>query len=132
MTYPGQPRIKSAAALALHLRRQIADGVYRPGQRIPSEDDLRATYGLAIGTINRAVGELRRMGIVDWVRGYGVVVREPREVERVYAAPGSRIEARPATTEEQEEWGEGVAALVLWHEDGTGDTYPGDRTAFYT
>lgn len=132
MTYPGQPRITTAAALARHLRQQIADGVYQPGQRIPSEDDLRDTYGLAIGTINRAVGELRRMGIVDWVRGYGVVVREPREIDRVYAEPGSRIEARPSTTEEQEEWGEGVSALVLHRPDGTGDVYPGDRTVFYT
>lgn len=132
MTYPGQPRIRSAAALALHLRRQIADGVYRPGQRIPSEDDLRATYGLAIGTINRAVGELRRMGIVDWIRGYGVVVREPREIQYVQLEAGSTIEARPSTTEEQDEWGEGVSAIVVTFPDGTEKVYPGDRTMFRT
>lgn len=132
MTYPGQPRIRSAAALTLHLRQQIADGVYRPGQRIPSEDDLRDTYGLAIGTINRAVGELRRMGVVDWVRGYGVVVREPREVRVVQVEPDSLITARPSTTEEQDEWGEGVSAVVVRHPDGTEETYPGDRTVFLT
>jgi GntR family transcriptional regulator len=132
VTYPGQPRIKSAAALALHLRRQITDGIYRPGQRIPSEDDLRATYGLAIGTVNKAVGELRRMGVVDWVRGYGVVVREPREIEYVQVEPGSEINARPSTTEEQDEWGEGVSALVVRRPDGSKKVYPGDRTVFYT
>jgi DNA-binding GntR family transcriptional regulator len=130
--FPGQPRITGYKSLAIHLRREIADGRYRPGQRLPSEDDLRETYGLAIGTVNRAVHELRRMGIVDYIRGYGVVVREPREIEQVYAEPGSRITSRPATTEEVEEWGEGVAALILWHEDGTGDPYPSDRTEFYT
>ena len=132
MTYPGQPRIRSAAALALHLRQQIADGVYRPGQRIPSEDDLRDTYGLAIGTINRAVGELRRMGVVDWVRGYGVVVREPREIRVVQVEPDSLITARPSTTEEQDEWGEGVSAVVVRRPDGTEETYPCDRTVFLT
>lgn len=132
MIFPGQPRITGYKALAMHLRQQIAAGVYQPGRRLPSEDDLRETYGLAIGTINRAVHELRRMGVVDWVRGYGVVVREPREIQRVYAEPGSRIEARPSTTEEQEVWGEGVSALILWHPDGLADVYPGDRTVFYT
>jgi hypothetical protein len=59
-------------------------------------------------------------------------VRESREVERVQVEPGSWIEARPSTTEEQEEWGEGVSALVLHRPDGTGDVYPGDRTVFET
>jgi DNA-binding GntR family transcriptional regulator len=130
--FPGQPRITGAKALAALLRRQIAAGEYRPGQRLPSEDDLREIHGLAIGTINKAVHELRRMGVVDYIRGYGVVVREPREIERVYAEPGSRITSRPSTTEEQDEWGEGVVALILWHPDGTGDPYPSDRTEFYT
>lgn len=132
MIYPGQPRINTSAALALHLRKQITEGQLRPGQRLPSERDLGQTFGLARGTVAKAVYELRRMGVVDYIHGYGVVVREPREIQRVYAEPGSRIEARPSTTEEQDEWGEGVAALVLWHEDGTGDVYPGDRTIFYT
>lgn len=132
MIFPGQPRVTGYKSLAMQLRKEIADGKYRPGQRLPSEDDLREVYGLAIGTVNRAVHELRRMGLVDWVRGYGVVVREPRDVDRVYAEPGSRITARPSTTEEQEEWGEGVSALILWHADGTGDPYPGDRTEFVT
>lgn len=124
--------VTGGATLAQHLRSQIASGQFRPGERLPSEDDMRQVYGLAIGTINRAVGELRRMGVVDYVRGYGVVVREPRGVLRVHVEPGSRITARPATTEEQDEWGEGVSALILWHGDGTGDVYPGDRTEFFT
>lgn len=130
--YPGQPRITGYQTLAIHLRQRIAAGDWQPGQRLPSEEDLRQEHGLAIGTVNRAVNELRRMGVVDYVRGYGVVVREPREVERVAVPPGCRITARPATTEEQQEWGEGVSALIVWHDDGTGDVYPGDRTEFYT
>lgn len=132
MIYPGQPRINGYKALARHLRDQIIAGTWQPGQRLPSEDDMREMYGLAVGTINRAVHELRRMGVVDWVRGYGVVVREPRQVRRVYAEPGSRITARPSTTEEQDEWGEGVSALLLWHTDGLVDVYRGDRTEFVT
>lgn len=132
MIFPGQPRINGYQSLAVHLRKQIADGVYRAGQRLPSEEDLRQTHGLAIGTVNRAVHELRRMGVVDYVRGYGCVVREPREIRRVYAEPGSRVTARPSTTEEQDEWGEGVSALLLWHQDGLVDVYPGDRTEFVT
>lgn len=132
MAYQWQARVTGAASLAMHLRREITEGRPRPGQRLPSERDLQQMYGLARGTVAKAVHELRRMGLVDHIPGYGVVVREPREIERVYAEPGSRIEARPSTTEEQEEWGEGVSALILWHADGTGDVYPGDRTEFYT
>lgn len=127
-----QGQVASSAELASHVRRLIETGALEPADRLPSEDDFRRAYGLAILTINRAVHELRRMGVVDWVRGYGVVVREPREIQRVYAEPGSRIEARPSTTEEQEVWGEGVSALILWHPDGLADVYPGDRTVFYT
>jgi hypothetical protein len=125
-------RVANSAELASYIRGLIESGALEPADRLPSEDDFRKAYGLAILTINRAIKELRRMGVVDWVRGYGVVVREPREIERVYAEPGSRVTARPSTTEEQEEWGEGVSALILWHVDGTGDVYPGDRTEFYT
>jgi DNA-binding GntR family transcriptional regulator len=129
--YPGQSRIDTSALLALHLRTEITEGRLRPGQRLPSERDLGQMFGLARGTVAKAVYELRRMGVVDYVRGYGVVVREPRDIEYVQLEPGSKIEARPSTTEEQEEWGEGVSALVLHRPDGTGDVYPGDRTVFY-
>mgnify|MGYP006196954261 CR=1 FL=1 len=46
--------------------------------------------------------------------------------------PEILLPERYLTTEEQDEWGEGVSALVLWHTDGTADVYPGDRTEFYT
>lgn len=118
--------------LALHLRKEIAEGRWQPGRRLPSERDLGQTYGLARGTVAKAVHELRRMGVVDYIHGYGVVVREPREIQYVQVEPGSTIEARPSTTEEQDEWGEGVAAIVVTLPDGTEKVYPGDRTMFRT
>jgi DNA-binding transcriptional MocR family regulator len=100
--------------------------------RLPSEKDLGQTFGLARGTVAKAVHELRRMGVVDYIRGYAVVVREPREIQYVQVEPGSEVKARPSTTEEQNEWGEGVSALIVVRPDGSEKVYPGDRTVFYT
>lgn len=132
MIFPGEPRIRGYVALAAHLRKRIQDGEFQPGQRLPAEPDLMATYGLAEKTVRRAVHVLRDEGIAEHVPGWGTVVKEPREVERIRLEPGSRVRARPATLEERGRYGEGVAMLQVFYRDGAGDAYPGDRTEFYT
>ena len=63
------------AQLAAILRRQIAGGVYPPGERIPSEPTISKQYGLSIMTVRQAIGVLTEQGLLDRVRGSGTFVR---------------------------------------------------------
>jgi GntR family transcriptional regulator, transcriptional repressor for pyruvate dehydrogenase complex len=45
-----------------HLRRQILSGALKPGQRIPSEQDLSAAFGVGRTTIREALGGLIASG----------------------------------------------------------------------
>ena len=58
------------------LRREIVSGKYKPGQKLPSEAALVNRFGASRITIGRAVGDLRRQGLVDRRAGSGTFVRE--------------------------------------------------------
>lgn len=129
MIIPGDRRIDSAAALTAYLREQIMSGAIPPGRRLPSESTLMQTYGMARGTVSRAVRALRNEGLAVHVRGYGVVVREPAEKQDVIAEPGSTVDVRMPSPEEIElyDLAEGVPVFVLVDEQGAGQVYPADR-----
>lgn len=65
---------------ALHdgVKRRIAealrDGRWRHGQAIPSEPQLAHRFGVSIGTVRRAVGELVAENILDRQQGRGTFV----------------------------------------------------------
>lgn len=66
--------------IADRLREQIADGVVRAGDRLPSESDLMEQFGSSRATVRRALGVLANEGRVVAERGVGVFVRgEPEE-----------------------------------------------------
>ncbi|GAB2841701.1 hypothetical protein GCM10022221_46180 [Actinocorallia aurea] len=65
----------SQIADALNLR--IADGVYAPGAKLPSESALRAEFGVTRGTVRRALSLLERAGLVVVTPGTGRTVRHP-------------------------------------------------------
>jgi DNA-binding GntR family transcriptional regulator len=60
--------------LADILRRGIEDGTYPPNRALPSIRTLQQTYGIADGTIQKALGILKAEGLVHTVRGRGVFV----------------------------------------------------------
>lgn len=60
--------------IAAELRRKIATGDHPVGSTLPSEPQLAEVYGVSRNTINRAVVELRREGLVEVRRGIGTVV----------------------------------------------------------
>jgi GntR family transcriptional regulator len=62
--------------LAAILRDRIERGVYGPGDRLPSETELEAEYGLARGTIQKTIRALREEGLVVTTRGKGSFVKE--------------------------------------------------------
>ncbi len=63
------------AQLAAILRRQIAGGVYPPGEKIPSEPSISRQYGISIMTVRQAMGVLTEQGLIERVRGSGTFVK---------------------------------------------------------
>lgn len=67
----------AAPALALYqqvkdfIARRIQEGVWRAGDRLPSENDLVNQFGVSRMTVNRALRELQAEGLVDRVQGVG-------------------------------------------------------------
>ena len=61
------------------LRQAIADGVYGPGERLPSEAKLVSHFGVARMTARQAMSELRNDGLVFSQHGRGVFVRHPAD-----------------------------------------------------
>lgn len=69
--------------IAAELRAAIDGGEYRPGDRLPGENDLMAVYGVARMTARQALGVLQAEGVVEARKGAGVFVREFRTVRRL-------------------------------------------------
>lgn len=63
------------AQLANILRRQIADGAFRPGDQLPSEAQLCRTYGLSPMTVRRSINLLSDQGVVSTAQGKGTFVK---------------------------------------------------------
>ncbi|GAA4224847.1 GntR family transcriptional regulator [Actinomadura meridiana] len=64
----------SARDVAAVLRQKINDQDFKFGEVIPSQTILSKTYQVSITTVNRALGELRREGLVRTEQGRGTVV----------------------------------------------------------
>jgi Transcriptional regulators len=62
--------------LAETIKRQILDGVYQYGGRIPSEAALCKTSGLALLTVRQALGVLVDEGLLERFPGRGTYVKE--------------------------------------------------------
>lgn len=57
------PETTGYAEIAAYYRRQIEDGVLRPGDTMPSLRQVREHFGVANTTANRAFRELKREGL---------------------------------------------------------------------
>lgn len=61
------------------IMRDIASGLYRPGEKIPSETDLGDIYDVSRITVRRAVKELVEQGKLTKRQGKGTFVNEVEE-----------------------------------------------------
>lgn len=68
--------------IAGHIRDQIVRGDLRPGDEVPSERELAATWSVARPTAARALETLRVQGFVESRQGSGTYVRSSRGVPR--------------------------------------------------
>jgi GntR family transcriptional regulator len=60
--------------VAAEIRRAIAEGEAKPGERLPPAKDLAAILNVNTNTVLRALRQLRDEGLLDFRRGRGVTV----------------------------------------------------------
>ncbi len=69
----------SALDTALHgLRALIADGTLRPGDRLPSEEELSERLGVSRGSMREGIRMLAALGVIDTRHGSGSYVSDLR------------------------------------------------------
>ena len=56
------------------VRRMVASGLLRPGEKLDSVRDLSATLGINSLTVAKAYQELEREGVIEMRRGLGMFV----------------------------------------------------------
>lgn len=95
-----QPKYQRIASA---LKAVIESGEYRPGDRLPGENDLMETYGVARMTARQALGVLQSEGIAEARKGSGVFVRDFKPLRR-----------RGIQRLAQEQWGSGRS---IWSAD---------------
>lgn len=84
--------------VAAAIRRAIADGEVRPGERLPPAKDLASVLGVNTNTALRGLRILRDEGLLEFRRGRGItiagspqrsaVIEQARELVRLARANG--------------------------------------------
>ena len=88
---PGHRSSQMRGPLPVHLQisemliREIAAGRLADGARLPTEREMAANLGIAVGTLRRALADLTEKGLLDRIQGSGNYVRARSDLLGVYA-----------------------------------------------
>jgi GntR family transcriptional regulator len=88
--------------VAAEIRRAIAEGEAKPGERLPPARDLAAVLGVNTNTVLRALRQLRDEGLLEFRRGRGIsvlgvpqrseLIAEAKDLVRLARHHGYRID----------------------------------------
>src|ERR1700736_3164680 len=81
------------------IRRRIASGQLRSGDRVPSTRQITPEWGVAIATATKVLATLRQEGLVRAVPGVGTIVDTPTPIPVPPPRAPRRREAREAEPE---------------------------------
>jgi GntR family transcriptional regulator len=79
------------ARIVAELRRRIREGVYKPGEMLPSESQLVREFGFGRTTVVRALQMLQQDGWIDREHGLGSYVKKPPVQAATAARPGLAV-----------------------------------------
>lgn len=78
MTEPADSRLPRYQRVRDGIAARVNRKEWLPGELIPSEAELAAHYGVAIGTLRKAIDQLVGEGVLDRQQGRGTFVRRAR------------------------------------------------------
>ena len=78
--------------VAAEIRRAIADGEAKAGERLPPARDLAAVLEVNTNTVFRALRELRDEGLLEFRRGRGITVAGTPEKSAVISQAKDLVE----------------------------------------
>ncbi|TPI41134.1 histidine utilization repressor [Mesorhizobium sp. B3-1-9] len=90
--------VEGGEILSLHqrilsdIREKILSGAWAPGHRIPFEHELTAHYNCSRMTVNKALSQLAKAGLIERRRRSGSFVRQPQSQAAVLELHDIRIE----------------------------------------
>ncbi len=76
MAVPSRSSHRKSAGVSQAIESSILSGRLHPGDRLPSEDELCATYSVSRTVIREAIHHLKARGILHSVKGSGSYVKE--------------------------------------------------------
>jgi GntR family transcriptional regulator len=71
------------ARLRDEVRARILDGRLQPHDRLPSESEMTAAYGVSRITVRQALGDLQKEGLIVRLQGKGAFVAQPRASQQL-------------------------------------------------
>jgi DNA-binding GntR family transcriptional regulator len=74
--------------LKAYIRAQISQGLWKPGDRIPSESEIGQEFKISRTTVRQAIGELTNEGVLNRKHGVGTFVAWPQIEKRATKLTG--------------------------------------------
>ena len=76
-------KITAGEYVYLHIMKNIREGIYKPNEKIPSENELAEIYKCSRNTVRSALNRLSALGFVKTYKGKGTFVKEPEFTARI-------------------------------------------------